>query len=410
MAIIKCPECGHQTSDKAPVCPSCGVEIAGKIRRCPYCGEIYFKSDVVCPHCHKAADNTQTTQDTVTSAADAEDNTAGDGAASYDMTENTTAENGPEETFITPTTHNAQNDAAGNGEPEQKKNNTALLVSIVLALLILCIGIYVYNNTRNGNKENEDYEFAMKSDDPTVLQQYLDTYKGDAPEAHIDSINAHLQILMQQDQDWTNAVISGTKAALSDYLQSHPNSIHKQEALDKIDSIDWNQCSSLNTTDAYQTYMDEHPDGIHYTDADLALKKLKASVVSPDEKQTIRSVFRNFFLSINSKDKAGLVSNVNDNLNMLGKTDATKEDVVTFMQKLYERHPDIKEMVWSLSNNYNIQKKEIGDDQYEYSVSFMAEQRIDNNDNTSVTNKFKINAKLNPDWLITVFSMTKINE
>ena len=27
MAIIKCPECGHQISDKAPVCPSCGVEM-----------------------------------------------------------------------------------------------------------------------------------------------------------------------------------------------------------------------------------------------------------------------------------------------------------------------------------------------------------------------------------------------
>ena len=42
MAIIKCPECGHQTSDKAPVCPNCGVEIAGKIIKCPYCGEIYL--------------------------------------------------------------------------------------------------------------------------------------------------------------------------------------------------------------------------------------------------------------------------------------------------------------------------------------------------------------------------------
>lgn len=30
MAIIKCPECGRQISDKAPTCPSCGVEIAGK--------------------------------------------------------------------------------------------------------------------------------------------------------------------------------------------------------------------------------------------------------------------------------------------------------------------------------------------------------------------------------------------
>ena len=35
MALINCPECGHQVSDKAPTCPSCGVEIAGKITSQP---------------------------------------------------------------------------------------------------------------------------------------------------------------------------------------------------------------------------------------------------------------------------------------------------------------------------------------------------------------------------------------
>ena len=40
MAVIKCPECGHQTSEKATVCPSCGVEIAGKIVKCANCGEV----------------------------------------------------------------------------------------------------------------------------------------------------------------------------------------------------------------------------------------------------------------------------------------------------------------------------------------------------------------------------------
>lgn len=29
MALIKCPECGHQVSDRAKTCPSCGIEIAG---------------------------------------------------------------------------------------------------------------------------------------------------------------------------------------------------------------------------------------------------------------------------------------------------------------------------------------------------------------------------------------------
>ena len=55
MAIIKCPECGRQISDKAPTCPNCGVEIAGKIIKCPHCGEIYFSSQEMCPNCHEIA-------------------------------------------------------------------------------------------------------------------------------------------------------------------------------------------------------------------------------------------------------------------------------------------------------------------------------------------------------------------
>ena len=51
MAIIKCPECGHQVSDKAPTCPSCGVEIAGKVVRCHQCGAIYFSEHDACPIC-----------------------------------------------------------------------------------------------------------------------------------------------------------------------------------------------------------------------------------------------------------------------------------------------------------------------------------------------------------------------
>ena len=52
MAIIKCPECGHQVSEKAPTCPSCGVRIVGNIIRCQECGQVYFKDEALCPVCH----------------------------------------------------------------------------------------------------------------------------------------------------------------------------------------------------------------------------------------------------------------------------------------------------------------------------------------------------------------------
>ena len=50
--IIKCPECGHQVSDKAPICPNCGVEIAGNIIKCFHCGKLYIKEEKQCPFCH----------------------------------------------------------------------------------------------------------------------------------------------------------------------------------------------------------------------------------------------------------------------------------------------------------------------------------------------------------------------
>ena len=37
MAMIKCPECGHEISDQAPYCPSCGVAIKDKLTKCPAC-------------------------------------------------------------------------------------------------------------------------------------------------------------------------------------------------------------------------------------------------------------------------------------------------------------------------------------------------------------------------------------
>ena len=52
MAIIKCPECGHQVSDQAPTCPSCGIVIAGRVTKCRECGEVVFNDQALCPNCH----------------------------------------------------------------------------------------------------------------------------------------------------------------------------------------------------------------------------------------------------------------------------------------------------------------------------------------------------------------------
>ena len=71
--------------------------------------------------------------------------------------------------------------------------------------------MYAFYRNAQGDKEEAAYEYALSSNDPQVLQNYLDTYT-DAPEAHRDSISAHLEYFAQLDRDWTNVVVSGSKS------------------------------------------------------------------------------------------------------------------------------------------------------------------------------------------------------
>lgn len=51
MALIQCPECGKEISDKAIGCPNCGAVVKKKF--CQHCGESIDTDCVVCPKCGK---------------------------------------------------------------------------------------------------------------------------------------------------------------------------------------------------------------------------------------------------------------------------------------------------------------------------------------------------------------------
>lgn len=388
MAMIKCPECGRQISDKAPFCPNCGVAIAGKIIRCPQCGEIYFKDQEMCPNCHHLTSLSKQGQTRLSRQVGS-------------------SQDGRQATPPTPPTPPTASTTTTQPTPK-KKGHTALIVAIALAIVVCGACFYFYNSAKS-TKEQDAYEFAMKSNDPLVLQTYLDNYK-DAPEAHLDSIATHLEKLRQMDADWSNAVVSNSKQALIDYLAKHPDSEHKAEAQRKIDSLDWIEAVNENTIDALQAYLNEHANGDHVDEANDAIKQLKAKTVQPEEKTLVLTVLRHFFQAIDSRSEAGLESTVAPLLtSFLGKQDATKSDVVTFMNKIYK--DDITNMNWRVGNDLKIDKKEIGDEEYEYTVSFSATQDIERTDpNKEKQANYKITAKINPDGLITSMSMTKILE
>jgi len=383
MAIIKCPECGHQVSDKAPTCPQCGVEIADKLTRCPECGDVYFKDEPTCPSCHHV--------------------TGGNVATAH------SSQPSPLASTPLPATDHYQPKGSEPKKPEQKKGSGwgALLASFIIALVVCGVCFYMYK-TANDNKELQEYEFAAKSEDALVLQSFLDTYK-DAPQAHIQAIETRLQAIKQDELDWQNAWKSNSKSLLEDYLRKHPNTPYRALAANKMDSLDWAQASGLNTVEAYQAYLDAHPDGNHYNQAEESMKAIRSKEVSLEERNAISSLFRRFFVSINERDDVALKNCVSEELTLLDKPQAGKADVVEMMNKMYKE--EISKLLWRLNKDYTISKREIGDGQYEYAVSFTAnKEEIAEEGAKPKNSQYRVNAKVNPDNLISELKMSKIVE
>lgn len=428
MAIIRCPECGHEISDKAPFCPSCGVAIAGKVTTCPQCGKVYFADADQCPQCHcktvrPKPENVQTQPATEKlpeaeqpgaepsqTATEQQQDTARPGAENAERASRQEPQKESAEKPIRQPQH--EEPAVQAEETEEVKHgshgNRTIIVAVVAVAAVVIGTCYYFYRSAQADSERQAYEYAMTSRDPQVLQNYLANYEG-APEEHRDSIQAHLDALRQVDQDWTNVLVSGSKSALEQYIAAHPDSPYKAVALHKIDSLDWSLALRQNSVEALEAYIEQHPDGEHVDDANDAIKSLNSKTVQPEEKQTVSSVFGAFFQSLNNRDEDALVATVNPILtNFLGKSGATRNDVITFLHKIYK--PEVASMQWQSQGDYSISKKDVGDQTFEYSVKFSALQTVAAADGTTTDAKYRITATVNADGRISELNMTKIVE
>lgn len=365
--IIKCPECGHQVSDKAPICPSCGVEIAGHLIKCSYCGEIYLKEDAVCPNCHHSAstDNSVNEDDVKTEPVKDDSQSNGD----YSEAETSSvelvvsAESIEEEprldgtpTQDTLTIESPSSDAEVSTDdmivkPESKNNNhTPLFVSLLIALVICAVLLFFYKRG-NDNHEAEEYKIALKSNNRQVMEQYLEDYPN-APLIHINSIRDLLKQTQQNNDEWGRVIQQNTIASYKAYLETHPNTPYKNEILKRVEELYWNEVVNQNTEAAYLGYREKYPKGIHVKEADEKLKIMLDNTSTPSEEKVAVSAVRQFLQGLNSKSTSKIEGVTASSFNFLGAGGATIADVSKYMrEKLYQA--DVKEITWQLGTVLN---------------------------------------------------------
>ncbi len=378
MAIIKCPECGHQVSDKAPTCPSCGVEIAGNINHCPQCGAVYLKDQDVCPYCHHPSQRPVQVQQHVAPPP-------------------------------VPQQQRPPMQKAAETEAPKKKgfNWTALLIAFLMAATICGVCFYFYHTAKD-TKETEAYDYAMTSNDPLVMQSFLDTYR-DADAQKRQNITNRLAAIRQADADWTNACLSKSKSALEAFLAKYPDTPHKGEVQNKIDSIDWSVAKAAATIEAYQHYIELHPNGARVAEANEEINNLNTKTILPEEREIVVSTLRKFFQSINKQNEQMLRETLTELLpSFQGRSNVTKEDVVAFMHRQWKA--DVKNINWHLLGDYDIEKDEIGTGRFEYNVKCNARQDLERVDDTKSSQRYHIMARINDDAQLIELNMNKIVE
>lgn len=379
--LVKCPECGHQVSDQAKTCPSCGIEIAGKITRCPDCGEIIFKEQPFCPNCRCSINGASVAlQPPLPAAQPAAD----------------TQSEEPQAVQTPPAPRRPRRHRAG---------LTAIIVAFVIALIVVFLGIYFMKNQERQN-EQRAYTNALRSAEPLVLQNFLDMYV-DAPLAHRDSIKSHLEALKKIDSDWADALVNNSRNSYERYMNRHPDSRYSKEAMIKIDSLDWVAAIKSNTIESIKKYITDHEDGAYIDEARANFERLEAQKITDEDRQMVVSLFTSYFNAIAQMDEAALSATLAPVLtSFLHRANATKEDVFQYMQKMHEA--DITGMSFTMNGDWDIEKREVGEGRYSFTVKFSTAQRIERTDeNRETSMKYRVNAQVSPEGRITEFNMKR---
>ena len=351
--LITCPECGHQVSDRAATCPGCGIQIAGYITH-----------------------------------PDSEEKPAATGGQTSSSSPQTSGKPAK--------------------KPKGKKKSCLLLViSFIIAVAACAVGYFYYEDALK-QKEQAEYEYALGSNNQEVMQTYLTRFK-DAPMEHRNAIAGRLEEVHQNDADWSNAVVSASKGALEEYMRKHPDSPHKGEVANMIDSIDYAFADRIGTMASYVQYLAQHPDGRHAAEAQEYVNKMKEKEVTPEEADLARTTCRHFFQAINANNESKLLETVTETLSsFLNRTNATSSDVLTYMRRLYSPS-DIENMNWHILDDFKVEKKTTEDGVTLLKAQFGAEQHIDRTDPTREHyGKYIVSAEITKDGRITRLNMRKL--
>ena len=367
MSIIKCPECRGQVSTMAGTCPHCGTKISGNLRQCSKCGSYCLTTQDKCPECGAELETVQQPQE--------------------EMKEEVVQEKVVEK------------------KKKPHKSKGPAIIATVIALILLCVGYYFFDQHRMQQKEQVDYERLEGVTNPEFYQQFLIDYPDSK---HFKEIEERMHVLQAEADDWKQLLKNINRSSISNFMQKHPGSLRGRACEDMIDSIDWQDALAIGNEEAITDYLNRHPSGRYVGDAAEKKNALLLSKVTSEEKAMIRGTLESFFSkAIANQDIEAAKAAIPDTMvNFCGKQDADAEAIIEYAKEKMAK--DVIGLHYAIGQKMDVRKETLPNGNTGFAVEVNLQETISRSDTYQPSsNIYHVNALINQEQKIVRMNISK---
>ena len=362
--IINCPECKNRVSTMAGTCPHCGIQIAGNLVECPHCHEYNFSTQTECNTCHGKLESQHTPIEE------------------------------EKETNATERTNNRPTKSATKPAPRKRKRRGCFWFFLTLALLTsLAAAFYYWQEEAKKAKEETEYRLLKNVTNPAFYQQFLNDHPGSK---YTEQVKRSMQRLEAENAEWQEVLKVKTRIQFLKFMQNHPQTHHKRECEDFIDSIDWADATNIGTLEAYAHYLELHPSGAYAEMASGTLNELAKTRITKEEKVQILGLINTFFAhGLARQDTLAISTHMPPTMNdFCGTKQATPTQIAEFNKE--KRTEDVLGIHYVIPGEINFKRETLEDGTMGFAVDLIVEETINRSDATQPSHRtLQVNAWLN---------------
>lgn len=282
MALIICPECAHEVSDKANFCPNCGFPMA-----------------------KRNADGTNNTESTASDELDRLINE--------------------------------------NREKSKRSKKIVLTIVSVIIVIVVSLSLAIYLNIKGDDSKAEGEAWAKvekfqngsNTDSLDIaLHYYMENF---VDGKHSEMATQLSERFNSEKNDWQIALAENSVESVNSYMDTHPNGYFRDEAMVRLDSLMYYDALEKNSSEAFDAYLAQFPEGKYAAEAKEKSESLQNPVLTTDEELNVIDILTQHFHALSTNNKGILSATLASTINSyIGKTDATEEDVLAYADKLIE--------------------------------------------------------------------------